>query len=232
MTEIGVSIPQFPLEPESREKGIPKGKVKPVQMDKILLNQEQSGQNQKFALLFPRIDALLAQKDQVLVAIDGQSGAGKTSLAAYLATVYDCNLFHMDDFFLPPELKTAARLKEAGGNVDYLRFKNEVILGLQKRQPFQYRIYDCHQQDFTQTISVTPKPLNIIEGVYSLHPVLFPYYDLKVFLRIDAAAQSERLLKRCGPELHRRFLQEWIPLENRYFTELKIANRCDLVFQV
>lgn len=202
-------------------------------MKNFPLRQEQrADQYQSFAPLLQRIDHLLAQKDQVLVAIDGKSGAGKTNLAAFLATIYDCNLFHMDDFFLPPELKTAARLKEVGGNVDYLRFKNEVLLGIKKKQAFQYRIYDCHQQAFTQTIPVTPKPLNIIEGVYSLHPVLFPYYDLKVFLHIEAATQSERILKRSGPELHRRFLQEWIPLENRYFAELKIADRCDLVFSV
>ena len=192
--------------------------------------QEKADLSRRFAPLFARIDALLTEKDQVLVGIDGNSGAGKTRLAAYLATVYDCNLFHMDDFFLPPELKTAARLREAGGNVDYLRFQNEVIRGLQTRRPFRYRIYDCHAETFSQTITVTPKPLNIIEGVYSLHPVLFPHYDLKVFLRLDAATQSERILKRNGPELHRRFLQEWIPLENRYFSELKIADRCDLVF--
>ena len=183
-----------------------------------------------FSPLFRQIDALLAQNPQVLVAIDGNSGAGKTGLAALLARVYDCNVFHMDDFFLPPELKTQARLSEVGGNVDYLRFKNEVIMGLQRNQPFQYRVYSCREQAFTQRITVNPKPLNIIEGVYSLHPTLSDHYDLKVFLSVEAAEQSRRILERNGPEMHHRFIHEWIPLENRYFRELAIAKKCDLVF--
>lgn len=183
-----------------------------------------------FSPLCQRIDLLLAQKDQVLVAIDGNSGAGKTRLAAFLASLYHCNVFHMDDFFLPPALKTAARLNEVGGNVDYHRFKNEVISGLQSGRPFQYRVYDCQAQAFTRWITVHPKPLNIIEGVYSLHPTLIAHYDLKIFLRVEAAEQSRRILARNGPELHRRFLEEWIPLENRYFQELDIAGKCDFVF--
>ncbi|NLW60002.1 MAG: uridine kinase [Firmicutes bacterium] len=183
-----------------------------------------------FSPLFRQIDALLAAKAQVLVAIDGNSGAGKTALAEHLTQVYDCNVFHMDDFFLPPELKSMDRLNEPGGNVDYHRFKEEVIMGLLRHRPFQYRVYDCRRQAFTHEVAVTPKPLNIIEGVYSLQPTLIDHYDLKVFLSVGAAEQSRRILERNGPALHRRFLNEWIPLENRYFQELAIAGKCDLVF--
>lgn len=183
-----------------------------------------------FSPVFQKINALLAQKPRVLVAIDGNSGAGKTSLATKLSRFYDCNLFHMDDFFLPPELETEARLSEIGGNVDYLRLKEEVISGLQHNQPFQYRTYSCREQAFTQWVTVNPKQLNIIEGVYSLHPTLINHYDLKIFLRVEPVEQSRRILERNGPEMHRRFLNEWIPLENRYFQALAIADKCDLVF--
>ena len=69
-----------------------------------------------------RIDELMAQKDQVIIAIDGNCTAGKTTLAGMLAEVYDCNVFHMDDFFLRPEQRTPERYAEIGGNVDYERF--------------------------------------------------------------------------------------------------------------
>ena len=65
-----------------------------------------------------RIDALLAREGSVVIAIDGSCTAGKTTLAAHLATKYDCNLIHMDDFFLRPEQRTAERFAEPGGNVD------------------------------------------------------------------------------------------------------------------
>ena len=39
---------------------------------------------------------------------------------------FDCNLFHMDDFFLRMEQRTPDRMKETGGNVDYERFYETV----------------------------------------------------------------------------------------------------------
>ena len=49
-----------------------------------------------------RLDLLLEQKAFVIVAIDGKCTSGKTTLASKLAEIYDCNVFHMDDFFLRP----------------------------------------------------------------------------------------------------------------------------------
>ena len=42
--------------------------------------------------------------------------------------------------------------------------------------------------------------LNIVEGSYSLHPALEPYYDLSVFLEISPESQRRRVLERNGPE--------------------------------
>jgi len=180
--------------------------------------------------VFRKIDLLLGARETVKVAIEGMSGAGKSTLASLIRSVYDCNVFHMDDFFLRPELKTKERLKEIGGNVDYVRFKEEVFLNLQHGGTFQYRVYDCKLMDFGEHVTVAPKRLNIIEGSYSMHPTLADYYDLKIFLEIDEKEQSARILKRNGEVMHKRFINEWIPLENRYFNGMKIKEQCDLVY--
>ena len=70
-----------------------------------------------------KIDILLDQNRQVIVSIDGPCAAGKTTLAGKLSELYDCNVFHMDDFFLRPEQRTPARFAQPGGNVDYERFQ-------------------------------------------------------------------------------------------------------------
>ena len=49
-----------------------------------------------------RIRALLEIKPCVIVAIEGGSAGGKTTLAARLQKELDANVFHMDDFFLHP----------------------------------------------------------------------------------------------------------------------------------
>lgn len=187
-------------------------------------------QQQFFSDIFRRIDSLLAKGKEITIAIDGNSGSGKSTLAHDLSKIYDCNVFHMDDFFLRPEQRTIKRMQEIGGNVDYERFKQEVLDNLKKNQEFQYQIYDCSQGRLTDYIKVSPKRLNIVEGVYSMHPTLRDYYDLKVFLSIDTETQSKRILKRSGKYMHERFLNEWIPLENEYFSKMKIPQICDMVF--
>lgn len=179
--------------------------------------------------VFCRIDSLLRKKNSIIVAIDGNSGAGKSFLASLLEEIYDCNVFHMDHFFLPMELKTKERLAETGGNVDFARFRNEVIEGLLSGREFRYHIYNCANDTMDQVVTVQPKRLNVIEGSYSMHPALIKYYDLKVFLGIGKDGQSRRILERNGPVMHERFMSEWIPMEDRYFSEMDIPAKCDIV---
>jgi len=181
--------------------------------------------------VFCKIDSLMKTQNITNVAIDGNCSAGKSTLASLISEIYDCNIFHMDDFFLRSELRTEKRLKEVGGNVDYVRFKQEVIDGLNSGKEFQYQVFDCEKMALGQMIWVTPKKLNIIEGSYSMHPTLINNYHLKIFLYINEKEQSARILKRNGPFMHIKFLYEWIPLENRYFKEMNIIEQSDLVFQ-
>lgn len=175
--------------------------------------------------LFGAIDRLLAASDApVTVALDGPSASGKTSLAALLAQVYGCSVFHMDDFFLQPAQRTPARLQEPGGNVDRERFLAEVLTPLASRQPFTWRPFDCGTMSLGAPAEARPTRLVIVEGVYSLHPELRAAYDLTVFLTIGREEQSARILRRNGPEMHRRFLTEWIPMEDRYFSVMGIAD--------
>ena len=122
----------------------------------------------------------LPEEKPVILAIDGPCAAGKTTLAARLKEQLDCNVFHMDDFFLRPEQRTPERFAEVGGNVDYERFQKEVLHPLKVRKAFSYRPFDCSTFALAQPVTVTPKQLNIIEGTYSHHPYFGSAYDLKI----------------------------------------------------
>ena len=78
-------------------------------------------------------------------------------------------------------------------------------------------------------MQVLPKKINIIEGVYSMHPLWNDIFDIRIFLTLDPDVQLERIKKRSGEGMLKRFIQEWIPLENKYFEAFKIAQQCDLV---
>ena len=78
---------------------------------------------------YSKIETLLKEKHSVIIAIDGNSGAGKSTMAKHIKEHFDCNVFIWMTF-LPLELKTEERLKEVGGNVDYVRFRHEVLIAL------------------------------------------------------------------------------------------------------
>ena len=166
-----------------------------------------------------QIDILLQKRDHVIIAIDGKCTSGKTTLAAKLAEIYDCNVFHMDDFFLRPAQRTQERLEEIGGNVDYERFQDTVLIPLKAGHPFSYRPFDCSTCTLADPISVNVKKLNIVEGTYSHHPYFGDPYDWKILLTVDGETQRQRILLRPS-FLHRRFFEEWIPMENLYFAAL------------
>jgi len=176
-----------------------------------------------------KIDALLDAQPRVLLAIDGDCASGKSTMAERLRTHYDCNVISMDHFFLRPEQRTEVRLREPGGNVDYERFLVEVLTPLKVEEGFAYRPFDCKMGGFGAEIAVLPRKLSIVEGAYSLHPILADAYHIKVFLTIDPAEQARRIADRNGVEMLERFKTEWIPMEKRYFSHFDIANQCDFV---
>lgn len=170
----------------------------------------------------------MGDREQILVAIDGSCTSGKSTLGAMLAQELNANLFRVDDFFLRPEQRTAERLAEIGGNVDYERFREEVLIPLKKGKPFFYRPYDCGTGTLEQPVEVIPNRISIIEGSYSHHPYFEDPYDLKVFLKITPEIRLQRIGMRPA-FLRKRFLELWIPMEQRYFERFSIEEKADLV---
>lgn len=179
-------------------------------------------------ILSDTINELINKKDRIIIAIEGGCTSGKTTLASKLSEIYDANVIHMDDFFLPFEMRTEERMKEIGGNIDYDRFNAEVAEKIIKNETFSYGIFDCSSGKIKNTVTVEPKRLNIVEGVYSMHPLFDKIYTLKAFLMISKDEQITRLKAR-NPEKFQRFIDEWIPKENEYFSHFRIKEKCDLV---
>ena len=181
--------------------------------------------------LFQKIETLLQNKERVVIGIDGRCGSGKTTLADILHNVFDCSLIRMDDFFLPPNLRTAERLNQAGANVHHERFQDEVLRPLKESIDFSYRTFDCSIMNYAdEPKKVEIKPLTIIEGSYSMRPEFLECYDLKIFMDIADDFQKERIINRNGAERYKMFEQKWIPMENKYFESFQVKQTCDEIF--
>ena len=173
------------------------------------------------------IDTMLDTGKQIVIAIDGNCTAGKTTLTSVLEKEYDCNVFHMDDFFLRPQQRTAERYAQPGGNVDYERFHEEVLLPLKSGNGFSYRPFACKTFTLSDNVQVMPKQLNIVEGTYCQHPYFGDVYDLKLFLSVAPELQRERVFQR-PQHVQGRFFTDWIPMEKLYFDFYQISEKADI----
>ena len=167
-----------------------------------------------------------------VIAIDGRSASGKTTFSCSLAERIGGSVIHMDDFFLPPELRSEERYREAGGNVHYERFKEEVLDNLSSSQPFSYRRFNCSLMSYDEDpIIVDPAFPVIIEGAYSLSPAFGHYYDLSVFCDVDGSVQMRRIIARNGKEKAEVFRTRWIPMEELYISSCAIMEKADRIIR-
>ena len=184
---------------------------------------------EKLALLQERIRVLKERKRPVLVALEGGSASGKSTLGAALANKLDATLIHMDDFFLPLALRTPERFAQPGGNVHWERVLEEVLQPLAAGKTPEYGVFDCSVMAVNRTLRAEVRDVVIVEGAYALHPALRDFFDLKVFLSVDPETQKVRILARNGEKMLQRFVKEWIPLEQTYFAACGVEECCDLV---
>lgn len=135
---------------------------------------------------------------------------------------------HMDDYFLRPVQRTPERYAEPGGNVDYERFKEEVLMPWIQKQSIYYQPFDCKSMALTNSAWIPYQSILIVEGSYSMHPELNDFYDYRIFMTVDKRKQIERIQKR-NPDKMQKFQIIWIPYEEKYFQYYNIQKQCNTV---
>lgn len=185
----------------------------------------------EFLPLLPILERMAAARGSFVVAIDGRAASGKSTAAGLLSLVTGAGVIHMDDFFLPAQLRTAQRLHEAGGNVHYERFAREVLPRLRSSSGFSYRRFDCGLMAPGPQVEVAASPYRVVEGAYAHHPALGSYMDLRVFFHVEPEEQLRRIRLRDGEEGARRFRELWIPLEEQYFSVCSIPGKADVTVE-
>ncbi|MCM1087788.1 MAG: hypothetical protein NC419_06500 [Muribaculaceae bacterium] len=165
--------------------------------------------------IFLTIKRLLRERKQVIVAIDGRCGSGKSYLAKLLETLFSCQVIHMDDFYLPFCKRQENWMDIPAGNMDLERFAREILRPLTEDGQAVYRPYNCRKDEMGEAILLDEGPLIVVEGSYSQHPVLKEAYDLRIFLTCGKEEQRKRLREREGSHFP-AFEEKWIPLEENY----------------
>ncbi len=175
------------------------------------------------------------------VAIDGRSGAGKSTIAGQVARGLNAALIPTDDFFaasitdaewdqLSPEGRALAA-------IDWKRIRSEVLEPLRAERAASWRPFDFaagQRPDGTygyknEPVEVGPSPVIIVDGAYSSRPELADLLDYTVLVE----APEPMRLARLGSREHSGFLaawhQRWAQAEEYYFTKVRPSSSFHLV---
>lgn len=185
----------------------------------------------RFLRLLPLLLSAHAVKSKgqaKVIAIDGRAAGGKSTLAQQFSQVTGAGVIHMDDFFLPADMRTQERLSTPGGNVHYERFAAEVLPRLASGEAFSYTRFDCSVMDMNGEVQVPAGDMRLVEGSYCCHPALGPYMDLRVFSDVTPREQLRRVHARSDAWLAQMYEEKWIPLEEQYFEAYAIRDRAHL----
>ena len=188
----------------------------------------------EFLKLLPLLSAMNnIDRDGVkVISVDGRAASGKSWLAERLRAATGAEIIHMDDFFLPPALRTSDRLATAGGNIHYERFIEEILPNIGGRESFSYGVFDCGKMEITGECRVGESLWRIVEGSYSQHPEFGDYADLYVFCTVDPNEQMRRIISRNGEKMAVLFKDRWIPMEEHYFEVCGIKEKADLILSL
>jgi uridine kinase len=157
-----------------------------------------------------------------LVAVDGPSGAGKTSFALRLAKHLDAPVVHTDDLLDGWDDQFTF----------WARLERQVLGPLRCGETARYQRYLWHRGRFGGVpVLVEPAPVVLLEGVSSARREIRSELSLAVFVAAPAGLRWERAIARDGDDsvAFRAYLERWRAAEDRHFAEDGTAAAADLV---
>ena len=180
------------------------------------------------------VEAIVAkvpeQAEPCVIAVDGFSAAGKSTIGAALATYLGAALLHMDDFYRDMTDAERRALSAARGidqYFDWPRLRTEALLPLRGAETACFAGFDWKAGiGLGPMHTVEPRPFIVLEGVYSGRPDLEDLVDLAVF--VDAPADARRARRRARHDSH-DWEARWDAAERLYFSEIRPASSFDVV---
>lgn len=188
------------------------------------------------------LDSLIRERCQLgqrplLVALDGRSGVGKTTLAAGLAERHDATVIVADDFYSggsDDDWRRLAAPDRVALVIDWRRLRSEVLEPLLGGRTARWRAFDWQsEQGMSEEVrDQHPVAVVVLDGAYSARPELADLIDVAVLLQLDDRTRRSRLLAREGAQYMRRWHAIWDPAEDYYFTQVRPPSSFDLVLEM
>jgi uridine kinase len=177
----------------------------------------------------------------LVVAIDGRSGSGKSTVASFVASVLGATVVPSDDFFAAGisaaawDARTPAQ--RAADAIDWRRLRTEALEPLRAGQPARWHAFDfsagvrpdgtyAMQRDATVR---PPAPIVLLDGAYSARPELTDLVDLAVLVEAPAPVRRARVAEREEPGFLAEWHTRWDEAEEHYFRQVRPRATFDVI---
>jgi molybdenum cofactor guanylyltransferase len=163
----------------------------------------------------------------VVIAIDGPSCAGKSTLATALGLRSGGSILEGDDFYRQTLPRLTVRQRETMSDgavvdavIDWERLRAEALLPLRAGQLATFQPYDWYADDgrLAPPKIIPAADVIIVEGVYAARPELADLVDVAVYLGVDPEVRAVRYAERTDDPGWWRF---WERGEAHYFSAVR-----------
>jgi len=174
------------------------------------------------------LDVVAALPGRGLVALEGHSGVGKSTVALAVASLSGAVVVEGDDFYStrlptlsPAERRALTAADLAAEVIDWRRLREEALEPLLAGRDATYRPYDWEADDgrLDSPLVVRSAPVLLLDGVYSARPELADLVDAEVFLEAPWETRLRRLVERDEADAVWDAL--WAAAEEHYFSRVR-----------
>ena len=166
-----------------------------------------------------------------LVAIDGLTCAGKSTLASQVAgALQDATVVGIDGFYRPMAAGERAMLGPRESYdlyFDWERLLRDVLIPLSRHSRARYRRHDWVANGLAEWHQIEPRTVIIVEGVYSTRPELRPYFNVTVYVDAPRDVRLARLLDRRYADTS--WVDHWMAVEDWYVEHVHPTKAVGLV---
>lgn len=183
-----------------------------------------------------RILELTKKTSPIVIAVDGRSGTGKSTLSAWIALHVGATLIDQDDFYAGGDIDMWRHLtprEKAHRVIDWRRVRTEALLPLRSGVQAHWHPFDWEAMEglASKPITAQPSRIVILDGAYSSRPELGDLIDLSILVTLPDAVRRERLQKREGEGFISEWFSIWDEAEEYYFGTVRPSDTFDLVIE-
>ena len=123
-----------------------------------------------------------------------------------------------DDFYRPESDSKRSEV-EVGGLFDLSRLASQVLIPHAEGRELHYQRYDWEAGTLREWATGASGAPLVVEGIYSIHQTLRDFYDLRIWVAAPRAIRLVRGIERDGEEARSKWVDVWMPAEDRYVAE-------------